>query len=103
MSGKPLSSLLAVWTLALLISSPSRAQGQSHFLPTRHVHQAVLSGQGKLVGHLPGDQTLRFDITLSLSQPDELQQFLRSVYDKSSPQFRQFVTPQQFTDRYGPT
>jgi len=42
-------------------------------------------------------------IGLPLRHQQELQNFLQALYDPRSPQFRQYLTPEQFTDRFGPT
>ncbi|HTC35792.1 MAG TPA: protease pro-enzyme activation domain-containing protein, partial [Bryobacteraceae bacterium] len=42
-------------------------------------------------------------IGLPLRNQDELNTFLKQVVDPASPNFRQYLTPAQFTERYGPT
>jgi subtilase family serine protease len=77
-------------------------QAQSQLL-TRHVRDAVLNGQAQLIGQLPPDQTLRFDIVLPLRDRAGLQSFLQELYDPSSPSYHQFLKPQEFTARFGPS
>jgi hypothetical protein len=48
----------------LLLTVPGQAQLQS--LLTRHVRNEVVNGQAQFVGHLPANETLRFDIVLPL-------------------------------------
>src|ERR1700678_1962532 len=85
----------------LLFTIPMQAQSQ---LPlTRHVREAVASGEAKLVGRLPATDTLPFDIVLPLRDRPGLQSFLRQQYDPSSPFYHQFLTPQEFTARFGPS
>jgi hypothetical protein len=38
-----------------------------------------------------------------LRNPQGLSDFLRDLYDPASPSFHQFLTPDQFTERFGPT
>src|SRR3974390_1642099 len=64
---------------------------------------AVQHGAARLIAPLPASQRIRFDMTLALSHPSELRAFLAQLYKRSSPQYRHFLTPQQFTERFGPT
>jgi len=70
---------------------------------TRHVRQEVANGQAKLVGHLPATETLRFDIVLPLRDRAGLQSFIREQYNPSSPFYHLFLTPEEVTERYGPS
>jgi subtilase family serine protease len=46
---------------------------------------------------------MRFDIVLALRHQPELLDFLADIYDPSSPNYRRYVTPEQFTERFGPS
>src|SRR5271163_1145291 len=85
----------------LLFTIPVFAQPQ--ILPTRHVRPEVASGEAKLVGQLPPTETLRFDIVLPLRDRTGLQSFLREQYDPASSFYHQFLKPQEFTARFGPS
>jgi kumamolisin len=63
----------------------------------------VVKGQAPLIGHLPATQTLRFDMVLPLSDREGLQNFLQELQDPTSPSYHQFLTPQEFTSRFGPS
>jgi subtilase family serine protease len=91
--------LLAV--VALGATTNSRAQSQS--LLTRHVHDAVQTGQARSLGRLPANQTMRLVIVLPLRNQTELQTFLRDVYDPSSASYRHYLSVDEFTARFGPT
>ncbi len=100
----PLISRLATLVCAaafMLITIPGQAQPQS--LLTRHVREEVVNGRAQLIGQLPATQTLRFDIVLPLRDRAGLENFLQEVQDPSSPSHHQFLTPQEFTARFGPT
>src|SRR5580693_5786350 len=100
----PLLSRLAALVCAaafMLITIPGQAQPQS--LLTRHVREEIVSGRAQFVGQLPATETLRFDIVLPLRDRAGLQNFLQEVQDPSSPSHHQFLTPQEFTARFGPT
>jgi len=85
----------------LLFTIPGQAQPQP--LLTRHVRDAVTNGQAQLIGKLPATQTLRFDIVLPLSDRAGLQNFVQEVQDPTSPFYHKFLTPQEFTARFGPS
>ncbi len=94
-------SLLALVALVSIMSIVCSAQSQT--LMTRNTREAVLSGEAKPVGRLPASQSMRFDIVLALRHQPELENFLQAVYDPSSSSYQQFVTPQEFTARFGPS
>jgi subtilase family serine protease len=85
----------------LLFTIPALAQSQQ--LSTRHVRPEVASGEAKLIGQLPPTDTLRFDMVMPLRDRTGLQSFLRQQYDPSSAFYHQFLTPQEFTARFGPS
>jgi kumamolisin len=85
---------------ALAVNILCHAQSQ---LLTRHVREGVVNGRAQLIGQLPATQTLRFDIVLPLRDRAGLQNFLQEVQDPVSPSYRQFLTPQEFTARFGPS
>jgi kumamolisin len=92
---------LACAVTTLLFTIPGQAQPQQ--LPTRHVRPEVVNGQAQLVGKLPATQSLRFDIVLPLRDRAELQNFVQEVQNPASPSYHQFLTPQEFTARFGPS
>jgi kumamolisin len=85
----------------LLFTIPVEAQPQ--LLLTRHVREAVASGEAPLIGRLPATQSMNFDIVMPLRDRAGLQSLLRQQYDPASPFFQQFITPQEVTARFGPT
>jgi|HubBroStandDraft_1064217.scaffolds.fasta_scaffold00097_8 subtilase family serine protease len=87
---------IVLFTLAVNIICHAQSQ-----LLTRHVREAVVNGQAQLVGRLPATQTLRFDIVLPLRDRAGLQSFVQEVQDPASPSYHQFLTPQEFTARFG--
>jgi subtilase family serine protease len=70
---------------------------------THHVREATLDGQARAVGRLPATQLMQLDIVLPLRDPAGLTAFLKEIYDPASPAFRDFLTPREFTARFGPT
>jgi subtilase family serine protease len=57
----------------------------------------------KPVGTLPQDKVLHFDMMLPLGSPEKLDRFLAEVSDPASSSYRHFVTPKEFTARFGPS
>ncbi len=101
-------AILVVVALVLLVSpnclaQASPARGQGFTLMTRHVREATLNGEARLMGKLPAGQTMRLVITLPLRNQAELDQFLKDLYDPSSAYYRQFLTVEEFTSLFGPT
>ena len=78
-------------------------QAQRQTLLTTHVRDVVTSGVAPSVGRLPANQTMQFSIVLALRHAPELQNFLQDVYDPSSQNYRHFLTPEEFTARFGPS
>ncbi|MGB9074940.1 MAG: choice-of-anchor D domain-containing protein [Terriglobales bacterium] len=93
--------LLAVVAMLTVVNVVCQAQPQT--LLTRHVRDAVVNGEAKPVGQLPATQSMHFDIVLALRHAPELENFLQDVYDPTSPNYRHFVTPKEFTARFGPS
>jgi subtilase family serine protease len=95
---------ISLLTIVGVVSiAASIAHAQSTTLPTRHVREEVASGRAPLIGHLPATQTLRFDMVLPLRDRAGLQSFLQELQDPTSPSYHQFLTPQEFTARFGPS
>jgi subtilase family serine protease len=92
-----------ITVLAIVFLAHTLAQAEPLPLLTRHVRDVVSNGQAPLVGKLPAAQTLRFDIVLPLRDRAGLQTFVREVNDPTSPFYHQFLTPQEFTARFGPS
>jgi len=55
------------------------------------------------IGRVPATNELRLAIGLPLRDPAGLEDFVARVSDPASPMFRQFLTREQLTERFGPT
>jgi len=84
----------------MFLALPARAQNPTL---THHVPEAVANGQASLLGRLPAMQSMHFDIVLPLRDRPGLESFLSELYDPTSPHFRRFLTPEGFTERFGPS
>ena len=74
---------------------------------TRHIHKdfekALANGQAPLVDRLKATQSLRLDIALPLRNEAELDDLLQRLYDPNSSDFHQYLSVEEFTERFGPT
>ncbi|MGA2889946.1 MAG: protease pro-enzyme activation domain-containing protein [Terracidiphilus sp.] len=62
-----------------------------------------MKGQAKLQGQLSSTQTLKLAIALPLRNQAQLDELLQNIYDPQSPSYHQWLSMQEFTDRFGPT
>ena len=93
--------LLTIVALVSVVNVASRAESKP--LLTHHVRQVALNGIAPAVGRLPANQSMRLVLVLPLRDREGLDNFLKDVYDPSSPNFRHFLTVEQFTEKFGPT
>jgi len=98
---KASTSLFTAIAILLIWSTASQAQSQS--LMTRHVREVTQTGEAKLIGRLPASQEMRIVLVLPLRHEPELENFIQELYDPSSPSYRQFLTVEEFTERFGPS
>jgi subtilase family serine protease len=92
-----------VCAVAFLLSARSGlAQQPLHMLDNK-VPAAVSSGQATLVGRLPATQKMQLTIVLQLSNQEALTTLLSQIYDPFSPNYRHFLSVDQFTAQFSPT
>ena len=99
---KPSLKEVLFTTIAAILSTTTAA-GVAQSVMTHHVRDVVRTGEVAPNGRLPQNQLLQLDLVLPLRDPAGLKNFLSDVYNPSSPNYRRFVTPQEFTARFGPT
>ena len=99
MRRKPAGIVFSIACFLLSATFVSAAQS----VKTHHVRDAVRGGQAQSIGRLPSNQVLQLDMVLPLRDAAGLESLLKDLYDPTSPAYRQFLTPQQFTERFGPT
>jgi subtilase family serine protease len=68
-----------------------------------HLPEAVARFHLQPTGRLSATQHLNLAIGLPLRNETALDSLLQQLYDPASPNFRQYLTPEQFTERFGPT
>ncbi len=92
-------SLTAVClTISLFAASPAAAQ-QRQKLRTGMAARA----DAHMVCRLPSSKTMSLALTLSLRNQDQLQTLLQQLYNPASPNYRHFLSVEEFTDQFGPT
>jgi subtilase family serine protease len=89
--------------VAMVVGVNVVCQAEPQHLLTRHVREVTLNGQAPSVGRLPAAQSMRLVLVLPLRNQDGLDSFLKELYDPSSPSYRQFLTVEEFTAKFGPT
>jgi subtilase family serine protease len=95
---------VAILCRAVAVIAPfavSVAQAQS--VLTQHVREAVRTGESQPIGRLSPTQIMKLDVVLPLRDPEGLKNFLSELYDPASANYRQFLTVEQFTERFGPS
>src|SRR5262249_49300139 len=90
---------------ALLVSlgGIEAANGQLRSLPTRHMRDVPVQGQAALIKRLDANQTLHIVIGLPIRNQADLNTFLENLYNPVSPNYRQYLSVEQFTNMFGPT
>jgi subtilase family serine protease len=92
------------WFAVLLVgvfflAAPARAQ---RLTLTAHVPPAVANGQAPIVGQLPGQQRISLAISLPLRNEAGLDTLLQQLYDPRNPNYRRYLSVDEFTQRFGP-
>jgi subtilase family serine protease len=81
-----------------LATQPARANDRQPLAEAMPAEARGLAPTGRLA---PTDH-LNLAISLPLRQPEALARLLSELYDPASPNYRHFLTPQQFAQRFGP-
>ena len=85
---------------ALLAIAPG---AEAQYVSTHHVRDAVRSGLAQPVGHLSSSQVLSLNLVLPVRDQADLDAFVEDIYNPSSSSYRHFLTPAEFTEKFGPT
>src|SRR5277367_4260227 len=78
-------------------------QGRAQTMLTRQVRNVTLTGQATILGRLPSTGVMQLDVVLPLRDQVGLDAFIAQVQNPYSSGYRQFLTPAEFTARFGPT
>jgi subtilase family serine protease len=96
-------TILAIVFLANVFLANTLGWAEPQPLLTHHVRDVVVNGQAPVVGQLPATQSMRLTMVLPLRNQEALDNLLLELYDPSSPSYRQFLTVEEFTARFGPS
>jgi subtilase family serine protease len=96
-----LSSLIIGLALFAMLVPPAFATERQ--ILSGHVPEAVARLSLRPVGALPATNRLHIAFNLPLRNNDALDKLIRQVYDSRSTNFHRYLTPQQFTARFGPS
>jgi uncharacterized repeat protein (TIGR01451 family) len=91
----PLSLRSMTVAAALSLVSPFVASAK----PNTHIPAAV--AHAKAIGHMGGNERVHLSIALQAKDRQGIAAFAQSVSDPSSPNFRHYVTPEQFGQMFG--
>src|SRR5580700_3492691 len=88
--------------LALLVALGTfRAPGAD--VKTLHGHVPEAVARLNPLAHLEANRQMRLAIGVPLRDEAGLDKFLAELYDPASPNYKQYLTPEEFADRFGPT
>ena len=90
--------LAAAVMLSLLLLTPAWAVERQ--LLSGHVPAAAARLQP--VGRMPASNRLNLAIGLPLRNQEELTTLLEELYGAAGPQYRHYLSPQEFAEKFGP-
>src|SRR5579871_43421 len=90
---------VVVFWILFIVQSEAQAAGKQQL--KGHVPRAATNAPR--AGDMGPNEKLKLAIGLPLRNEDQLQLLLQQLYDPHSPQYHQFLTPQQFSEKFGPT
>ncbi len=87
-------------SLALLSPQKARTEKQTVSL-AQHIPAAIKSSQ--MLGRANANEKIQLALTLPLKNTEDLDTFLRRVYDRHDPIYGQYLTSEEFTANHAPT
>ena len=97
-----MKSLKPLLLLSLILPILSAFAAQKTLAPG-HVPTVVKQKRVPAAGRLAATNELHLALALPLRDAAGLTSFLRELYRPASPQFHHYLTPTEFTERFGPT
>ena len=85
------------------IFAVATAYSHASTILTQHVREVTRTGEAQAIGHLPASQVMQLDLVLSLRDQAGLDAFVKDLHNPNSSSYRSFLTPAEFTERFGPT
>ena len=90
-----------VWAAAFLLTFLALAQPVARRTVGRSLPEAARTA--RMIGQMPSTDRLTVSVGLPLRNQAELQTLLSQLYDRASTNYHKFLTPKEFTQRFGPT
>ena len=81
------------------VSLPAALVAAGVAIGCAHAHAATM----RITSAVVASQAVGFDVILPLRDPAGLEALVKAQHDSSSPLFHQWITPQQFAQRFGPS
>jgi hypothetical protein len=95
--------MAVICTVAIVFAAGASAKAQSGTMKLSRGHVPKVVSQLQPQGILPGTNRLNLAIGVAMRDPKGLDAFIDQVSNPANPNYRQYLTPEQFTDRFGPT
>jgi len=96
---RPRLPMLAIALMAFAATIASQAQS----VLTHHMREVTVDGRAQALGRVAPNQIMQLDVVLNLKDRNALHSFLNELYDPTSPSYRHWLTPTEFTAMFGPT
>jgi len=102
---RPILKLYAGITVGIALSLGSMMPGWGQALFRLHGRGSVHPGvtQSRVLGHMAESSQLDLAISLPVEDQSALDSAVQQIYDPQSPNYRQYLTPSEFNDTFGPT
>ena len=88
---------------ALFFLSAMNLHGADRRILRGHIPLTVTRFNLQPLRELPSTNLLHMAIGLPLRDPDAARAFIEQLYDPTSPLYHQYLTPEEFTEKFGPT
>ena len=98
-----LGPIFAIARVSVLLVFTTPAWAAEKQVLSGHIPTVVSKLNLQPVGRLPSTNTLHLAIGLPLRNKEKLSALLQQLYDPASPNYRRYLTPEQFTEMFGPT
>jgi subtilase family serine protease len=102
-----LTALASVCAAAIALASPPPAGAvavrSASAAPTQFGAAPALPAGARIVGSLAASTTMHVTVALAPRDPVALQAFADAVSTPGSPEYRQYITPSEFAQRFGAT
>src|SRR5690242_19822789 len=90
-------------SMAIAMAFGASAAANAAQVYTHHVREAVDSHVAQQISRLATDKLMSLDVVLPIRDEAGLDTFVAEVTDPSNANYQHYLTPQEFTARFGPT